>query len=724
MSGFDLTKYRQMFQEESVELFETIDSILLDAEANETLDDEAMNSLFRAMHTLKGGSASVELREFAVFTHEVESFLDKLRNHQIAYHPAMADVLIDSADMMKELLDQELNDSVDSNLIQESKVLLSRLKECENKKEEMSQAQVSEVKTSPSIHSPSPAQTQTESFGRPGRVSDETSFGFSENVTSSTKSAAQAVNNQEAFGFFDGTPAGHATESFGFFEEATPIKDESEAFGFFDDVATSTPSSQHETNNAFGFFDTPEETQKRPDNEAFGFFNDDIDALAKTLPDTLPAASLISAPVKQEVPVATPGKSNEKSESKAEAKPSALSSATNSIRVDLSKIDHLMNNIGELVIANSMLSQYAQTIADPKIQIDIFERLNIFTRHIRELQESVMSVRMVPMETIYSKFPKVIRDTAKKLGKKVEFRHLGDSVEIDKVMIEGLTDPLTHIVRNSLDHGLETPEERLSHGKSDFGTITMGAEQSNGQIIITIQDDGRGINLDRVTKKAFERGIIDAHQLQNMSKEEKAMLIFAPGLSTAEKITDISGRGVGMDVVLSNIKKLGGTVMIDTEEGIGTTLTIALPLTLAILDGLNVGVGYEQYILPLAVIIESLQPTHEMIKQVGDRSSELLMLRNEFIPIVRLHKIFNVAGAREDLTKGMLIIVRIGNQKISLFVDEFLDQQQFVVKPLDKNFRTAQGIGGATVRGDGSIGLIIDVMSLLDKQEHHEKGNL
>ncbi|MCX6074427.1 MAG: chemotaxis protein CheA [Campylobacterales bacterium] len=481
------------------------------------------------------------------------------------------------------------------------------------------------------------------------------------------------IVEEDAFGFFDEEASEIGDDGFGFFNEETLInspKIEEDAFGFFDEAyvkAASIVTAPLDEEEYFGFFDDIPKMIEKRDNEV-----------------------KISKKFKPE-------------------------SSSNSIRVDLSKIDGLMNNIGELVIAHSMLTQYTSTMEDQKIKSDLSERLDLIDRHIRELQESVMSVRMVPMETVFSKFPKVIRDTAKKLNKKIDFRHSGESVEIDKAMIEGLTDPLMHIVRNGLDHGIESPQKRKLAGKLETGTLMMSAEQANGQMLIKIQDDGGGINLARVTAKAVENGVIDEHQASQMSNDEKAMLIFAPGLSTAEAVTDISGRGVGMDVVMSNIKKLGGTVKVDTEEGYGSTFTISLPLTLAILDGLTIRIGAEQFILPLSVIIESLNPEAEMIKQIGDNTSEVLMLRNEFIPVVRLHTIFNVKPDHEMLTDGLLIVVRSATQKIALFVDEFMNQQQFVIKPLDRNFRNARGIGGATVRGDGTIGLIIDTMNIMNK---------
>ena len=380
-----------------------------------------------------------------------------------------------------------------------------------------------------------------------------------------------------------------------------------------------------------------------------------------------------------------------------------------------------MNNVGDLVITNAMLTQFSTTISDTKVRSSVLERLDLLERHIREMQDSIMSIRMVPMESIYSKFPKVVRDISKKLGKKIEFKHEGDSVEIDKAMIEGLTDPLMHIIRNSLDHGLEMPEDRLAAGKDETGTILIAAEQANGQMIITIKDDGKGIPTDIVAQKALENGAIDQNQLDTMTDNDKAMLIFGAGLSTAEQVTDISGRGVGMDVVKTNIYKLGGVIKLDTGLGIGTTITIMLPLTLAILDGLDIAVGDTKYILPLSSIVESLQPTSDMIKKIGDGTQDLLMLREEFIPVVRLHQLFDISSKHEKLEDGMLIVVKSGTMKIAMFIDEFLHQHQVVVKPLDKNFRTVEGIGAATVRGDGSIGLILDIMGIIEAQKKTEK---
>ncbi|MDX9742910.1 MAG: chemotaxis protein CheA [Arcobacteraceae bacterium] len=489
-------------------------------------------------------------------------------------------------------------------------------------------------------------------------------------------------------------PSGQAkSTSYGFFgEDALEDINENDDFGFFDSALEITPDSIMESN-------LPKED------------------MAKEEPKIV--SQEVSKPVVPQVAaVAKKIESNDDTENGKKA------ATTNNIRVNLDKIDNLMNNVGDLVITNAMLTQFASTIAESKTRGSVLERLELLERHIREMQDSIMSIRMVPMESIYSKFPKVVRDISKKLNKKVEFKHDGDSVEIDKAMIEGLTDPLMHIIRNSLDHGLETPDVRRASGKNETGIISISAEQANGQMIITIKDDGKGINSELVAQKALTNGTIDENQYKQMSSNDKAMLIFGAGLSTAEEITEISGRGVGMDVVKTNIQKLGGIIKLDTEIGQGTTIIIMLPLTLAILDGLDIAVGKMKYILPLSSIVESLQPTNEMIKKIGDGTQDLLMLRQEFIPIVRLYKLFNITPKYETLEDGMLIVVKSGNQKIAVFIDEFLHQHQVVVKPLDKNFKPVMGIGAATVRGDGSIGLILDIVGLIQVQKDFDHGHI
>jgi len=666
--SFDISKYREMFLEEAAELFESADNVLLEAENNGSLTDDEMGQLFRDVHTLKGSGASVELAYFAEFTHDVENLMDKLRSHQIEYVPEMAVTLIDGLDVMKELLELEVAGEITREKFTEMTAsLLEEIRAYSNGGAVTKSAPVVEVKKEePKVQN----QTKTEVVDN----SQNENFGFFDD-----DNEQEGIENKP-FGIFaddNVTSNEHVNNS----SSKSKIAESSDNVGFFDEMPKITPNSVMETNDI------------KEDNDH---------------------KSEIATENKAPTPPPRRAKSGDEPKK-------SISSNNNSIRVNLDKIDLLMTNVGDLVITNAMLTQFSSTIEDTKTRGPVLERLELLERHIRDMQDSIMSIRMVPMDSIYSKFPKVVRDISKKLGKKVEFKHIGDNVEIDKAMIEGLTDPLMHIIRNSLDHGIEMPEDRVNAGKSDVGTISISAEQANGQMIITIRDDGKGIDSEKVAKKALEKGQIDENQYNTMSNNEKALLVFGAGVSTADKITDISGRGVGMDVVKTNIHKLGGVIKLDTELGKGTVITIMLPLTLAILDGLDIRVGEHKYILPLSSIVESLQPTPEMIKKIGDGSQDLLMLREEFIPVVQIHKLFGLEKSFDKLEDGMLIVVKSGNTKIALSIDEFLSQHQVVVKPLDKNFRSVQGIGAATVRGDGSIGLILDVMGIIDAQVKIEK---
>ena len=678
--SFDISKYREMFLEEAAELFESADNVLLAAENNGSLTDDEMGQLFRDVHTLKGSGASVELAFFAEFTHDVENLMDKLRSHKIEYQPEMAETLIDGLDVMKEILELEVSNQINREKFQElTSSLLEEIRaysngSTTNKKEEEQITQ--SVKVLEKIDTP---------------ISDEKEeFGFFSDDLNS-----QRDRKDMPFGIFEDDDTDD--KNIGFYDEELEnisnntddnkfkIDENKENFGFFDGMEKISPNSVMEINDI--------ESETSNENK-------------------------IAEQEKKDLPTTVSRRAKENSD---DTEKKSISNNNNSIRVNLDKIDLLMNNVGDLVITNAMLTQFSSTIEESKTRGSVLERLELLERHIRDMQDSIMSIRMVPMDSIYSKFPKVVRDISKKLGKKVEFKHYGDNVEIDKAMIEGLTDPLMHIIRNSLDHGIEMPEDRIKAGKSDTGTISISAEQANGQMIITIEDDGKGVDSERVAQKALEKGQIDENQFTSMSHNDKALLIFGAGLSTADQITDISGRGVGMDVVKTNIHKLGGIIKLDTELGKGTVITIMLPLTLAILDGLDIRVGDQKYILPLSSIVESLQPTANMIKKIGDGTQDLLMLREEFIPVVKLHKLFGLKKSFEKLEDGMLIVVKSGNTKVALSIDEFLNQHQVVVKPLDKNFRSVQGIGAATVRGDGSIGLILDVLGIIDAQIKIEK---
>ncbi|HEC3696964.1 TPA: chemotaxis protein CheA [Escherichia coli] len=383
------------------------------------------------------------------------------------------------------------------------------------------------------------------------------------------------------------------------------------------------------------------------------------------------------------------------------------SSESTSIRVAVEKVDQLINLVGELVITQSMLAQRSSEL-DPVNHGDLITSMGQLQRNARDLQESVMSIRMMPMEYVFSRYPRLVRDLAGKLGKQVELTLVGSSTELDKSLIERIIDPLTHLVRNNLDHGIELPEKRLAAGKNSVGNLILSAEHQGGNICIEVTDDGAGLNRERILAKAASQGLTVS---ENMSDDEVAMLIFAPGFSTAEQVTDVSGRGVGMDVVKRNIQEMGGHVEIQSKQGTGTTIRILLPLTLAILDGMSVRVADEVFILPLNAVMESLQPREADLHPLAG-GERVLEVRGEYLPIVELWKVFNVAGAKTEATQGIVVILQSGGRRYALLVDQLIGQHQVVVKNLESNYRKVPGISAATILGDGSVALIVDVSAL------------
>lgn len=382
-------------------------------------------------------------------------------------------------------------------------------------------------------------------------------------------------------------------------------------------------------------------------------------------------------------------------------------SESTSIRVAVEKVDQLINLVGELVITQSMLAQRSGEL-DPVAHGDLLNSMGQLERNARDLQESVMSIRMMPMEYVFSRFPRLVRDLASKLGKEVELTLQGSSTELDKSLIERIIDPLTHLVRNSLDHGIESPEKRLAVGKDAVGNLTLSAEHQGGNICIEVVDDGAGLNRERILAKALSSGLPVS---ESMSDEEVGMLIFAPGFSTAEQVTDVSGRGVGMDVVKRNIQEMGGHVEISSKQGKGTTIRILLPLTLAILDGMSVRVANEVFILPLNAVMESLQPLADDLHPLAG-GERVLEVRGEYLPLVELWNVFDVQGAKTEATQGIVVILQSAGKRYAMLVDQLIGQHQVVVKNLESNYRKVPGISAATILGDGSVALIVDVSAL------------
>ncbi len=761
---------RDFFMEEAEELFDGLNSILLKNEEAGDISSEELDSLFRNVHTLKGGAGSVEMMRFSAYTHHLETFMDLIRTGKVELNGQVIEFLIDSVGTMQDILQEEYEDELDeSEYSQKLKQLVSDIEMIKNgevpsdhtemevkaKEKKREKKDIFSANAAEMIDLFEELENQIEAVANGDIEPKEAVAGIFRTIHT-IKGSSQFLNLKyfptymhEIESLLDSARNGDIpyTLAFNNFmlgvidhsqvlideelnssvnheefeqkhealkeeiaellfvledEKTEQKKDEPLAFELFDEEVSEQKSQKP---LAFELFD--EETQKKQEVAPFELFDEK---------DTTPKKE--DKKVIQEKTVSKESSKIVKKESKTKKSLSLNKAASStSIRVNLEKIDQLMNRVGDLVITKSMLFQFAESINDDQIYKKIYERLSDLDRDIRELQESVMSVRMVPMESVYSRLPKMVRDLAKKLDKKIKFEHLGDNVEIDKMMVEGLMDPLTHIIRNSLDHGVEKPETRLSKGKNETGKLIISAAQESGNIIISIIDDGAGINVEKVVQKALENGVMSEEELSRMSEQDKLMLVFNPGLSTAEAVTDVSGRGVGMDVVMNNVASLGGHIKVFSKRDKGTEFQIILPLTLAILDGLNVLIGDKKFILPLNAIVESLQPKKHMIKHVGESKKEILMLRREFIPIIRLYDFFNIDPLYTDLEEGMLLIVKTASSKVAIFVDDFLNQEQIVVKSLEKNYKKIQGIGAATIRGDGSIGLILDVTSIVEMQK-------
>lgn len=741
-----MEEIKSAFIEESEELFESISALLVSAEENGDLSKEDIDTLFRDIHTLKGGSGSIGFDKFAKITHIFENFMDMLRNGELSLTTEMIDFLIDESDELSDILGSEFDGSLSD---EEFENTYNRVKSVIEKFKSTPQQDKSKRAEKVSGKEKLIQNNGGEIVDLFDRINEKLSFLVncddvdSEDIAElfrdihTLKSSAMFIGMHffpkyihEIESFLDDVRNGiyiYSPEVNKFLQKSIKIAEAlideelNNNKTEIEDILKDTKKELNIIKSSNKDFESDVGYELFDDDSTQGFelFDDDIEEEKPIIEKEANEVPIEKQEKKAEV--ITKKKENKKIVKASEKSKKSFKNiiATSSIRVGLDKIDVLMNKVGDLVITKSMLFEFAEIVDDYSIKNLIIERLEVLDRNIRELQESVMGVRMIPMNSVYSKLPKIIRDLARKLNKSVKFEHYGDSVEIDKLMVESLMDPLTHILRNSLDHGIEKPEDRKKANKSKDGKVIITASQESGQIIITIEDDGAGINGDKVAQKAVENGILTEEEFEKMSEHDKVMLIFAPGLSTAETVSDVSGRGVGMDVVMNNINSIGGTIKVETKEGVGTKFIIILPLTLAILDGLNVTVGEHRFIYPLNMVMESFQPIPDIIKNIADKNEEILIVRNEFIPVIRLHNFFNIKPKYEKLTKGIVIISKIGTSKIAIFVDEFSTQEQIVVKSLDKNYKKVKGISASTIRGDGSVGLILDIADIVSQSKEN-----
>jgi two-component system chemotaxis sensor kinase CheA len=709
--NIDMSQFYQVFFEETAEHLAAMEALLLglDVGAPE-LDD--LNAIFRAAHSIKGSSGTFGFTDMTAVTHELETLLDKLRKQEMAPTPAMVDAFLRAGDVIKSQLEAHRDGATaDPAAASEIGAELAALAS--------GGAVAVRIDVPPSSSErhiefvPDDPKQKLESLFAALRELGEVNV--LQQPESVPKSSAKSVKGKRGAGARKSKAVPQPWRiSLTTSAEEKAIRD---CFEFVVDpqsvLITAVPPPPAE-DRGYGFFTDLAPASETPADPGYGFFDDVPIAAAAIQPD--PGYGFFTD-VK---PVVSPPRNAGRRQTDDPGLPAAAAGRrpedkiavssqveATSIRVGVEKVDQLINLVGELVITQSMLAQSALLI-DPVVFEKLVNGLGQLERNTRSLQEAVMSIRMMPISFVFSRYPRVVRDLAAKLGKEVELKTEGETTELDKGLIEKIADPLTHLVRNSLDHGIESPEQRVAAGKPAKGTITLRAFHQGGNIIIEVNDDGAGLSRERILAKARERGMAVTDAL---SDQEVWQLIFEAGFSTAAVVTDVSGRGVGMDVVKRNIHALGGRVEIESALGHGTRVAVRLPLTLAILDGLSVEVGGEMFIVPLAYIIESLQPAEGDVKTVAGQGC-VVHVRGEYLPVVALHAIFNLKPKIKDVHRGIVVILEAEGRKTALFVDALVGQHQVVIKSLESNYRRVHGVSGATIMGDGKVALILDAVAL------------
>lgn len=644
--SMDISDFYQTFFDEADELLADMEQHLLGLDPQEP-DSEQLNAIFRAAHSIKGGAGTFGFTVLQETTHILENILDGARRGEMQLSTDIINLFLETKDIMQEQLDA--------------------------------------YKTA--------TEPNAATFEYICQALRQLALEAKGEVIEPPKTLAAAANAPVAaaglrLALVDLKPA-----------EIPLMLEELGNLGTVSDVVKGETSVEVTLDSSVDQDDIV---------AVLCFVIEEAQIQFLTAPSAATAVEPIVEAVAEE-PAAPLATVTDITPAKREApkKAAAKASESTSIRVAVEKVDQLINLVGELVITQSMLAQRSGEL-DPVAHGDLLNSMGQLERNARDLQESVMSIRMMPMEYVFSRFPRLVRDLASKLGKEVELTLQGSSTELDKSLIERIIDPLTHLVRNSLDHGIETPEKRLAAGKDAIGNLILSAEHQGGNICIEVVDDGAGLNRERILAKALSSGLPVS---ESMSDEEVGMLIFAPGFSTAEQVTDVSGRGVGMDVVKRNIQEMGGHVEISSKQGKGTTIRILLPLTLAILDGMSVRVANEVFILPLNAVMESLQPLADDLHPLAG-GERVLEVRGEYLPLVELWNVFDVQGAKTEATQGIVVILQSAGKRYAMLVDQLIGQHQVVVKNLESNYRKVPGISAATILGDGSVALIVDVSAL------------
>jgi two-component system, chemotaxis family, sensor kinase CheA len=729
---FDMSQFFQVFFEEAEEHLEEMERLLITLDLAAP-DNEDLNAIFRAAHSIKGGSGTFGFNDIAEVTHVLESLLDRARRHEIVLTSPMIDAFLRAKDVLRDLLAGHRDGAeVDQTQVAQVCATLDALA-----KGPAVGATAAAAAPVPARAAPPAAPVAVRDDGDPadpadavlrvllkGTVNDaalnallyELRLKGAVDLSRRPEGVELVCTGQHARGevvdmcgfvvgpsmveILEPPPASPAPRPTG--ADAARVASDGtsgEGWGLFEPLdAGSDPASAALEGDGWGLFApveaAPQATATFEEGPGYGLFVDP--ATAREDKGAQPAGDKHAG----DPPARTPPQNRRESD--------RAGPVDASIRVSVDKVDQLINLVGELVITQSMLAQTASGM-DQALHEKLMAGLSALERNTRDLQESVMSIRMMPIASVFSRFPRLVRDLAQQLGKEVDLVTEGESTELDKGLIEKVADPLTHLVRNSMDHGIETPDKRVQAGKSPRGTITLRAYHRGGNIVIEVADNGGGLNRERILAKARERGmsVSDA-----MPDHEVFALIFEAGFSTAENVTAISGRGVGMDVVKRNITALGGRVEIESVQGIGTQISIRLPLTLAILDGMSVAVGRETFIVPLNSVVESLQPQPGDFRTIAARG-RVLQVREEYLPVMALHDLFGIAPAKPGLEEGIMLVLESDGRKVALRVDELTGQQQVVIKSLETNYRRVGGVSGATIMGDGRVALILDVAAMV-----------
>jgi len=668
--GYPLAQFRRTYFEECAELLDAL-QVNLETLSNGSGDAETLHAIFRSVHSIKGGAGAFGFGGLVAFSHVFESLLDAMREQKVSATPDVVQLLLRASDALADIVNAARTEqSLDAGFGAE---IVAAMQEVLAGDADLSAAAPSTV---------APAEPEVT-----GERRFCIAFAPHSEMLQKANEPLLLVRQLRRLGGV-GVEADTSRVP-----QLAALDPEAAYLSWTYTLDTGAPQSAI--------------------HEVFEFVEDDCDLQVTLLDNGAVAATVMAAPEPIAGPVvATAAKIVEP------ATPAPV--ATQSIRVDVDKVDRLVNLVGELVITQAMLTEQG-TLLPADHYPALIQGIEALAQSARELQESVMAIRAQPVKSVFARMPRVVRDLAATLGKEVRIVTAGEMTEIDKTVIEQLNDPLTHMIRNALDHGIEGPDARVAAGKPRQGTIHLSAAQRSGRIVIEVSDDGRGINREKVLAKAQDRGLVPAGAA--LSDEEIDNLIFLPSFSTADVVSNISGRGVGMDVVKRNVQSLGGRISVHSRFGAGSRFTLSLPLTLAVVDGMVVSVGKETFIIPLTAIIESLRPRPADIHPVIGRG-DVLALRGEYLPLIPLHKCFEVAGAISDPCRGIVIVVQSESAgRVGVMVDELLGQQQVVVKSLEANYDPVDGISGATILGNGRVALILDIARLreIDAEPRPEK---